>query len=117
MKMKAKSGGGGGGISMNKNVTVGVRTGSPSKATSPAAANQLGAATAFKKEQVGVGRGERNSVPLGNEVALNVGKGGCGTGRDIHRYGSQGFHGPANPGHSPAARDILSEFGPDKRKG
>jgi hypothetical protein len=37
-------------------------------------------------------------VKLGNEVALNVGPGGCGTGRDVHHCGSQGTHGPTNPG-------------------
>jgi hypothetical protein len=98
--MKSKStGGGGGGVSMNKNVKVGVRTGQPSKATSPAAAAQLGAATVFSKEQAdGGGRAERNSVPLGNEVALNVKGGGPGTGREVHRSGSQGYYGPAAKG-------------------
>jgi hypothetical protein len=37
-------------------------------------------------------------VKFGNEVALNVGKGGCGTGRDVHTTGSQGVHGATNPG-------------------
>jgi hypothetical protein len=40
-------------------------------------------------------------VKFGNEVALNVGKGGCGTGRTIYASGSQsgsGGHGSANPG-------------------
>jgi hypothetical protein len=39
---------------------------------------------------------ERNfqPVPFGNAVALNVGKGGCGTGRTIYgQAGSQGTHG------------------------
>jgi hypothetical protein len=38
------------------------------------------------------------SVPLGNEVALNVGIGGCGTGREVMRSGSQCTTGPVNPG-------------------
>jgi hypothetical protein len=46
-------------------------------------------------------------------VALNVGKGGPGTGRTVMRSGSQGTHGSVNPGHAPARRDILSEYGPD----
>ena len=33
-------------------------------------------------------------VKFGNEVALNVGKGGCGTGRTLYgQAGSQGCHG------------------------
>ena len=38
------------------------------------------------------------SVPLGNEVALNVGGGGPGRGRDVSRSGSQCVQGPVNPG-------------------
>jgi hypothetical protein len=52
-------------------------------------------------------RGERlhndrsfQPIKFGNEVALNVGKGGCGTGRDVHASGSQGTHGSVNPGMS-----------------
>jgi hypothetical protein len=44
---------------------------------------------------------ERNFQPVkfGNEVALNVGKGGCGTGRTLYgQAGSQGTHGGVNPG-------------------
>src|SRR5262245_21382571 len=96
--MKAKSGGG---ILGNKNVKVGVRTGSPSKATSPGAASQLGQSTAFNKEQVERGRGDRSPVKLGNEVALNVSGGGPGKGREVHKSGSQGLWGPPNQGESP----------------
>ena len=42
----------GGGIQSNKLVSVGQRLGSPSKGMSPAAADQIGAATAFKKGEV-----------------------------------------------------------------
>ena len=83
----------GGGISGNKNVNVGVRTGSPSKGSSPSAADQLGQSTAFRKEQVDAGRGY-DGAKYGNELALNVGKGGPGTGRTTHHSGSQGQHGP-----------------------
>jgi hypothetical protein len=52
-------------------------------------------------------RGERlhndrsfQPVPFGNAVALNVGKGGCGTGRTLYgQAGSQGTHGSTNPGN------------------
>lgn len=38
-------------------------------------------------------------VKLGNEVALNVGGGGVGTGRTLYgQSGSQGMHGKPNPG-------------------
>jgi hypothetical protein len=63
-------------------------------------------------------RGERlhndrsfQPVKFGNEVALNVGKGGCGTGRTIYASGSQGTQGATNPGSpmSPGrARGILT---------
>lgn len=38
-----------------------------------------------------------SGVKLGNEVAKNVGADGRG-GRTVHASGSQGTHGPANPG-------------------
>jgi hypothetical protein len=53
------------------------------------------------------------ATKLGNEVALNVGAGGPGTGRTVQHCGTQGQHGPVNPGKSTPARDILSGFGPD----
>jgi len=56
-------------------------------------------------------------VKFGNEVALNVGKGGCGTGRTIYKTGSQGMEGTTNPGNPrPQGRDILSSFGPDSSR-
>jgi hypothetical protein len=43
--------------------------------------------------------GTPGSVPLGNAVAGNVGKGGPGTGRKLYgKSGSQCQTGPANPG-------------------
>ena len=91
----------GGGILGNKNVSPGVRTGSPSKATSPCAASELGQSVAFKKESVEVGPAYHSGVKLGNEKALDVGKGGPGTGRTVMRSGSQSLHGPVNQGESP----------------
>ena len=105
----------GGGISGNKNVNVGVRTGAGSKGSSPAAAGQIGASTAFRKGQID-GRPGYNPTKYGNEVALNS-KSAPGQGRTIHGCGSQGVHGPVNPGNSAPARDILSEYGPEKSKG
>jgi hypothetical protein len=106
----------GGGILGNKNVNVGVRTGLPSKGSSPGAADQIGQSVAFKKEKIDAGRGY-DGAKYGNELATNVGKGGPGVGRTVHHCGSQGTHGATVAGHSPPARDILSEYGPDKRKG
>jgi hypothetical protein len=57
-------------------------------------------------------------VKFGNEVALNVGKGGCGTGRTIYKTGSQGTQGATNPGNprpSPT-RHIIESYGPDYRR-
>ena len=100
----------------NKFVQPSIRTGTGSKGSSPAAAAQIGASTAFRKDQVDAGPAY-NPTKYGNEVALNVGKGGPGTGRNVMPCGSQGSHGPINPGNSAPAKDILSEYGPDKRKG
>lgn len=94
--MKAKSGGG---STMNKNVSPNIRTGTGSKGSSAAAADQIGASTAFRKDQVDAGPAY-NPTKFGNEVALNVGKGGPGTGRTVMRSGSQSLHGAANQGES-----------------
>src|SRR5262249_5031085 len=77
----------------------GIETGSPCKGTTPAAADQLGQATAFKKENVEMGKAYQGSK-LGNEVALNVGKGAPGAGRTIMPCGSQGVHGPVSRGEA-----------------
>jgi hypothetical protein len=50
---------------------------------------------------------------LGNEIALNVGPGGCGTGRTIYKTGPQEQHGPVAGTRPGPTRDILSEFGPE----
>jgi hypothetical protein len=39
------------------------------------------------------------SVPLGNQLATNVGPGGPGTGRTVYASGSQGTQGAVNPGN------------------
>jgi hypothetical protein len=110
---KVKSGGG---ITSNKLVRPSVKTGQPAKGTSPAAADYLGQATAFKKESVGVGPGFPSQ--LGNALALNVGAGGPGTGRTVHHCGSQGQHGSPNRGEGAmqgsadrGSRAILGEQG------
>jgi hypothetical protein len=106
------------GITMSKNVKVGLRTGSPSKATSPGAANQIGPSTAFKREQVEAGRAYGSGVKLGNEIASNVKGGGPGTGRTLYgQGGTNRQYGPVAGQRRPESRDILSQFGPEKSKG
>jgi len=98
--MKAKSGGG---IQSNKLVNVGVKSGPPrTNIVSPASASQLGQSVAFKRDPLPIGTGAQ--VPLGNQLATNVGKGGPGAGRDVHRCGSQGTHGPVAQGESPRSQ-------------
>ena len=89
----------GGGIQSNKNVSVGQRLGTGSKGSSPASAAQIGASTAFRKDRVDAGPAY-NPTKFGNEVALNVGTGGPGTGRTVHKCGSQNQWGAPNRGES-----------------
>jgi hypothetical protein len=103
-----------------------VRTGTGSRGTRPSGAAGIGQSYGShitNKSDTGY-RGPKfhddksfQPVKFGNEVALNVGKGGCGTGRTIYKTGSQDMHGSANPGNAPAKNhDILRDFGPDYRK-
>ena len=122
--MRAKSGGG---INSNKRVEVGVRRGTASAdKVSPGGVSQLGSATGDRLRAPGAHTGQPTSVPvfvgtkpqaamLGNAKATDVGKGGPGSGRTIYRTGYQCQHGTPVQGSSPARRDILSEYGPDKR--
>jgi hypothetical protein len=103
----------GGGILGNKNVSVGQRTGSPNRGSSPASASQLGQSTSFKKEAVEVRPAYNSGVPLGNAKALDVGPGGVGTGRTTYKSGSQNQYGPVAGKPRPESRDFLSQFGPD----
>src|SRR6516165_1487731 len=102
----------GGGIASRVNVSPSVRTGSGSRGTHPGGVAQLGQHVGDKAthgNSKGTGyRGESlhqdrsfQPVKFGNEVALNVGKGGCGTGRNLYgQAGSQGTHGATNPGEA-----------------
>jgi len=65
-------------------------------------------------EPVHVGAmGGMGSVPLGNAKALDVGKGGAGTGRVIYGSGTNKTYGPVAGTSRPQGRDILNDFGPD----
>jgi len=118
----------GGGILGNKNVSVGVRTGQPRKDNvSVGGVSQIGSAmgSTVKAKGMGNGYGGTNSAtfvmagtyrqpPLGNQVALNVGKGGPGAGRVVYgQSGSQSQTPTARP--MPQGRNTLLEFGPDVR--
>jgi hypothetical protein len=59
-------------------------------------------------------RGQGYATPVG--ISDPVKAVGVGGGRIVMKTGSQDMHGSANPGNPPAkGRDILSEFGPDRR--
>ena len=117
----AMQGSGGGGYGSRPHVERSVRTGSGSKSTSVSAVAQLGqkvgdhvtrqGSTGYRGEAFHSGRSFQ-PVKFGNEVALNVGKGGPGAGRALHgQAGSQGTHGATNPG-SPrpnTQRDALEQ--------
>ena len=93
----------GGGIASRVNVQPSVRTGSGSKGISPGWVGQKGqmqgnkithvqGTTNYTGEKKFTGQ-NFNPVPYGNQVALNVGQGGPGKGREVMRTGSQGVHG------------------------
>ena len=103
-----------GGIKSRVNVSPSVRTGSGSKGISPGWVGQKGQLvgnhitddknTGYTGEKKLTGK-NFDPVKFGNEVALNVGKGGCGTGRNLYgQSGSQGTHGAVVPGNPPPQR-------------
>ena len=107
-----------------------VKTGTGSRGTRPAGVAMFGTMqgshvtrgeeSSYRGEPLHGGRSFQ-PVKFGNEVALNVGKGGCGTGRTIYSSGSQsgsGGHGAANPGNPPRVPDrhIIESYGPDYRR-
>lgn len=108
---KVKSGGG---LHSNKLVTRKSPKVEPKAyAINPAGVRQLGN-TIDPKEREPLNAGRGYSPPVG--PTDNVAAVGVGGGRTIMPSGGQGLHGPVNRGEPPAAgRDILGEFGPDKR--
>jgi hypothetical protein len=113
----------GGGIQSNKLVRPNVRTGPAStNKIDPRGVSQYGYATGSTLRQAGsftgknsalpVNAGTASQVPMGNAVALNVGKGGPGTGRAVYRSGYQALHG--KPVGAPVqGREILGSYGPE----
>jgi len=115
----------GGGIRSNKLVNVGVKTGPAStNVVSPRGVSQYGYATGSRISSTGSYTTENTSLPvverkagesvLGHVKALDVGKGGPGTGRTIYKSGYQSLHGAPVKGSTPKARDILGEFGRER---
>jgi hypothetical protein len=98
----------GGGIASRVNVSPSVRTGTGSRGTHPGGVAQLGqhvgdhttnrpGSSGYRGEPLHNNRSFQ-PVKFGNEVALNVGRGGPGTGRTIYKTGSQCQTG-TNPGN------------------
>ena len=100
----------GGGYGSRQHVEKPIRTGTGSKGTRPAGVAMFGtmqgnhvtthggSATPYRGERL---HNDRNfqPAPFGNEKALDVGKGGCGTGRTLYgQGGSQGTHGQPSQG-------------------
>ena len=104
-----------------------VRVGAGSRSTNPGGVGQLGNMQGshvtrgedsnYRGDPLHSGR-SFNPVPFGNQVALNVGKGGPGTGRDVHASGSQGVHGGTNPGNPRPvpARHVIESYGPESSR-
>jgi hypothetical protein len=118
MKNTLSRGGAGGGPGSAQHRNVGVRNGASARGTSPRGVSQIGSSmgnhvtdrrTPATKavEPIYQGRAPQGgNAPLGNAVALNVGKGGPGTGRDVSRSGSQSQYGPAAQGQSPSPSKV-----------
>jgi hypothetical protein len=110
----------GGGLTSNKLVRPGVKAGpANTNVVSPRGTSQLGASQSGKMRQgahtaintsLNVFERKAAEQPLGNAVALNVGKGGPGTGRTIYPSGYQGTHGPVAGPAPVQGRDIWAEF-------
>jgi hypothetical protein len=104
----------GGGHGSRVVVDKSVRTGTGSRGTRPAGVSQLGysvgdhttnrpSSSGYRSEKF---HNDRNFQPtkFGNEKALDVGKGGCGTGRTVYGSGSQSQHGDVAGTPRPAGR-------------
>jgi hypothetical protein len=114
----------GGGINSRVVKQVDIKSGSPNlTAYSPRGVSQLGYSPGSTLSKTGafttqnsalpLSDGQRRDfVPMGNQLATNVGKGGPGAGRTLYgQSGTQSVHGSVAQGQSPGQRDILSEFG------
>ena len=113
----------GGGIGSKQHVSKPVRTGAPRHGVNPRWTSQVGQSygnhstehsALLPREKIieKYRQGPGVSVPLGNEVATNVGRGGPGAGRTLYgQSGMNAVHGPVAGSPKPQGRDILSEYG------
>ena len=119
----------GGGFGSRQHVSVGQRLGDARKGYNVRGVSQIGSALGNKiTERSGkmprdkvverVRTDQRGiSVPLGNTLATNVGKGGPGTGRTLYgQSGTNQTYGPVAGNPKPQGRDILREYGPDYKR-
>lgn len=80
---------------------------------SPTSSDQLGRSIAYPADKLPISSAPAN--PLGNQVALNVGQGGPGSGRTLYgQGGTQSATPAANP--MPKGKDLLNEFGPNVKR-
>jgi hypothetical protein len=118
----------GGGIASNKVVQKPVMTGKSARQYHQGGVSQFGESVGNHITNKGTSNykgdpvrgsfrppGTPGSVPLGNQIAGNVGAGGPGKGRTLYgQSGMQGTHGSPAPGNAPSkTRDTLAEYGPD----
>ena len=116
-----KRGNAGGGMGSRVARPGPVRMGQPAREQRPRGVSQIGSSMGSHSTDSGKVlrgavepvRGARMpSVPLGNEVAKNVGGGGPGTGRAVMTSGTQGQHGPVAGKPAPASgRPVVLEPG------
>jgi hypothetical protein len=93
---KAKSGGG---ITSNKLRQVGIKAGPRrTNVISPSAVADVGAAISYKR--LPLIKSTAPQVPLGNDLATNVGRGAPGAGRTIYPCGYQDQHGAVAKGET-----------------
>jgi hypothetical protein len=106
----------GGGIASRQRVEKPIRQGAARERVIPAGVAQIGqrqgnhVTNRGATEYGGInpfGAGQGYPSKLGNEVALNVGKGGPGTGRKIYSCGTQGVQGAVDRGNPlPKAKEL-----------
>jgi hypothetical protein len=106
-------GSGGGGYGSSQHTERSVKTGTGSHGANPGGVGQLGnkQGSHVTRHSESDYRGERlhndrnfQPVKFGNELALDVGKGGPGTGRKIYDCGTQSTYGTPAPGNPPLNR-------------
>ena len=124
----SKGGAGGGPSSKSLGVTTYFTGAKPATKISPKGVSQFGSSIGNHSTDSGkilrggveatrigmMPAGGPGGVMLGNEAALNVGKGGPGTGRTLFgQCGTQSQYGPAAGKPAPQGRPILEDFGPN----